>query len=150
MVDFTGPQRELLLGFLQASCRLPVATAPAFLEFPAESYWRGERHRVCDRPELVLRLIDELAGIGVEQVVLVSAAPPPATPHAMRGRPADLRARIGELVRSVEMAALHDGWSAAVNRFSGVFVVRPDHESDRAVRFRGHVRRVVRSPSHGA
>jgi hypothetical protein len=127
MVDFTGPQRELLLGFLEGACRLPVATAPALVEFPADSYWRGERHRVCDRPELVARLMDELAGIGVEQVILVSPAPPPAEPHAMRGRPVNLRARMGELVRAVETAALEDGRSAAVNRFSGVFLVRPDH-----------------------
>jgi hypothetical protein len=127
IVDFTGPQRELLVAFLHGSSRLPVATEPALIEFPAESYWRGERHRVCDRPELVARLVDELAGIGVEQIILVSPAPPPAAPHSMRGRPIDLRSRIGELARSVETAALLDGWSAALNRFSGVFIVRPDH-----------------------
>ena len=137
VVDFTGPLRELLMGFVDGACRLPVATAPALLEFPAESHWRGERHRVCDRPELVGRLIDELAGIGVEQVILVSAAPPPAAPHTMRARPIDLRARIGEIVRSVETAALADGWSAALNRFSGVFVVRPDHNPIGPFDFRG-------------
>lgn len=126
-VEFTGPQRELLVTFLQGALRLPVATAPALLEFPAESYWRGERHRLCDRPELVLRLIDELAGIGVEQVILLSAAPPPAAPHTMRARPIDLRGRMGELVRSIETAAVDDGYAAATNRFSGVFLVRPDH-----------------------
>jgi hypothetical protein len=126
-VDFTGPQRALVVGFLHGALRLPVATPPAMVEFPAESYWRGERHRICDRPELVCRLIDELAAVGVEQVVLVSPAPPPATPHSMRARPSEFRARMGELVRSIETAALHDAWAAAANRFSGVFVVRPDH-----------------------
>jgi hypothetical protein len=126
-VDFTGPQRELVVTFLQAALRLPMATAPVMVEFPADSYWRGERHRLCDRPELVLRLVDELAGIGVEQVILVSPAAQPAVPHMMRPRPAALRARAGELVRSIETAALHDAWAAAASRFSGVFVVRPDH-----------------------
>jgi hypothetical protein len=127
VVDFTGPQRELVVTFLQASLRLPIATAPAVVEFPADSYWRGERHRLCDRSELVSRLIDELAGVGVEQVILVSPAAWAAAPHGMRARPASLRDRVGEMVRSVETAALHDAWTAAANRFSGVFVIRPDH-----------------------
>lgn len=127
IVDFTGPQRELVVTFLQASLRLPIATAPVAVEFPADSYWRGERHRLCDRPELVFRLLDELAGVGVEQVILVSPAAWPALPHGMRPRPAALRERIGELVRSVETAALDDGWTSASSRFSGVFVIRPDH-----------------------
>jgi hypothetical protein len=72
-------------------------------------------------------LIDEVAAIGVEQVILVGAAPPPAAPHAMRARPIDLGGRIGEVVRSVESSAFEDAWSAAATRFSGVFVIRPDH-----------------------
>ena len=127
IVDFTGPQRELLVTFLQAALRLPIATSPALVEFPADSYWRGERHRLCDRPELVSRLLDELAGVGVEQVILVSPAAWSAAPHGMRPRPAALRDRVGEIVRSIETAALHDGWTSAANRFSGVFVIRPDH-----------------------
>jgi hypothetical protein len=126
-VDFTGPQRELLMGFLSGALRVPVVTAPAQLPFPADSFWQGERHRVCDRPELVVRLVDELAGIGVEQIILVGAAPPPAAPHAMRAQPIDLRARIGEYVRSIEAAALADAAMLARIRCAGVFVVRPHH-----------------------
>ncbi|MEO8070013.1 MAG: hypothetical protein ABI652_01315 [Acidobacteriota bacterium] len=126
-VDFTGPQRELIIDFLLGALRLPVATSPHVVQFASDSFWQGERHRICDRPELVTRLIDELAAIGVEQVILVSPAPPPAAPHAMRARPAALRARVGELIRSLETAAVQDGAVAAASRFSGVFVVRPDH-----------------------
>jgi hypothetical protein len=126
-VDFTGPQREAVVAFLEASLRLPILTAPAIVEFPADSYWRGERHRLCDRPELAVRLVDELAAVGVEQVILASPAAAPAAPHTMRPRPAALRARAGEIVRSMETAALHDAWVAAATRFSGVFVVRPVH-----------------------
>jgi hypothetical protein len=127
MVDFTGPQRDLLVGFLQAGLRLPVATAPVEVEFPVDSFWRGERHRWCDRPELAARLVDELAAIGVEQVILVSPSAPPAAPHALRVRPGDLRARTGEMVRSIETAVIQDAWTAAAARFSGAFLVRPDH-----------------------
>jgi hypothetical protein len=126
-VDFTGPHRETLVAFLQASLRLPLVTAPAVVEYPADSFWRGERHRLCDRPELAARLVEELAGIGVEQVILACPAAEAAVPHTMRPRPAALRARAGELVRSIETAALHDAWAAAATRFSGVFVVRPAH-----------------------
>jgi len=137
VVDFTGPQRDLLMSFLAGAFSLPVVSQPAIVEFPTDSYWRGERHRVCDRPDLVLRLIDEFAGIGVEQLILVSPAPPPATPHALRAQPIDLRARMGELVRSMETAALADATTAALSRFSGLFVVRPTHNPIGAFDFGG-------------
>jgi hypothetical protein len=127
IVDFTGPQRGLLVDFLHGALRLPIATEAEPIQFPSDSYWRGERHQVCDRPELVSRLIDEIAGVGVEQLILVSAAPPPALPHGMRSRPAELRSRLGELVRSLETAAFQDACAAAFPRFSGTFVIRPQH-----------------------
>jgi len=107
--------------------RRPIVTAPAVVSFPSDSFWRGERHRLCDRPELVTRLVDELIGIGIEQIVLIGAAPPPALPHAMRARPIDLRGRIGELIRSIEGAAMTDAAAAAGARLGTVFVIRPDH-----------------------
>jgi hypothetical protein len=127
IVDFTGPQRELLTSFLEGALRLPVVTAPAVMAFPSDSFWRGERHRVCDRPELATRLVDELIGVGIEQIVLIGAAPPPAVPHQMRAQPVDLRGRIGELVRSIEGAAFTDAAMSAGARLSNVFVIRPDH-----------------------
>jgi hypothetical protein len=45
----------------------------------------------------------------------------------VRPRPIDLRARIGEIVRSVETSALQDAFANAATRFSGVFVIRPAH-----------------------
>jgi hypothetical protein len=127
IVDFSGLQRELVVDFLKGALRLPVASAPHVVQFPTESYWRGESHRLCDRPELAVRLIEEIATAGMEQVILVSPAPPAAVPHGMRSKPLDLRGRTGELLRSIETAALQDAWSAAVTRFSGVFIIRPDH-----------------------
>jgi hypothetical protein len=55
----------------------------------------------------------------------------------MRSQPIDLRARMGEMVRSMETAALSDGAAAALTRFSGVFVVRPDHNPIGAFDFAG-------------
>jgi hypothetical protein len=126
-VDFTGPQRDMLAGFLSGAFRLPVATAPAVVEFGADGYWRGERHRVCDRPDLASRLVEEVAALGVEQIILIGAAPASARPHAIRATPVSLRARMGELVRSLESSALSDAAAAAAARCGSVFVVRPEH-----------------------
>lgn len=126
-VDFTGPLRETVVGFLMGALRPPVIAPPATIEFPPSSYWRGERHRLCDRPELATRLVDEMAAIGVEQVIVISPAPPPATPHTLRAQPINLRARAGELVRAIETAVLSDTASLCARRFASVFVVRPDH-----------------------
>jgi len=127
IVDLTGPTRSLVVDFLLGAQRLPLVSAPQPIQFPAEGFWRGERHFVCDRPELTLRLIEELVTVGVEQVIIVSPAAPPAVPHAMRARPIDLRARMGEVVRSIETSALEDARAVAARRFSTTFVVRPDH-----------------------
>jgi hypothetical protein len=127
VVDFAGGARTLVIDVLRGALRLPAVMAPHACEFPAESYWRGESHRLCDRPELPSVLIDETSLAGVEQVILVSPAPPAAVPHGLRPTPLDLRARTGELLRSIETSALHDAWRAARTRFSGVFVIRPDH-----------------------
>jgi len=125
-IDLTA-QRDLIAEFLTAAMKLPVASAPHLVTFPADSYWQGETHRLCDRPELIMRLSDDLASMGVEQLIIVSAAPPPATPHGLRSRPLDLRARMGEMVRSLETVAVRDAWMGATARFASVFVIRPEH-----------------------
>ena len=49
VVDFTGPQRELVVDFLLGALRPPIVVAPQPVQFPMDSYWRGEAHRLCDR-----------------------------------------------------------------------------------------------------
>lgn len=126
-IDFSGPQRDLVADVVAGALRLPIATAPWPVQFPADSYWRGELHHLCDRPELAARLLEEIAGIGAEQIVLVSPAPPASAPHGLRPRPADLRSRIGAELRSMETAAFDDVCLAAESRFSSVFTIRPAH-----------------------
>jgi hypothetical protein len=126
-VDFTGPERQLVVDFLEAGLRLPIATPAWAVTLPADGYWRGERHHWCDRPELSARLLDEIANLGVAQVVLVGAAPQAAVPHGLRARPADLRSRIGAEVRSVETAVFDELSIAATGRFAAAFVIRPAH-----------------------
>jgi hypothetical protein len=136
-IDLSGSGRELVIDLLRGALRLPAATPPHVVEFAADSYWRGEAHRLCDRPELLVRLIDEISIVGAEQVVFVSPAGPAALPHGMRSTPLDLRARMGELVRSIETSALHDAWSLASTRFSGVFVIHPNHNPIGPFQFSG-------------
>jgi hypothetical protein len=126
-VDLTGPQRETLAGFLVGAFRLPIVNEPATVAFPLDSYWRAERHRVCDRPDLAIRLVDEIVRLGVEQLVIVSPAAEPARPSTMRARPIDFRGRTGELMRSMETAALTDAAGAARKKCQAVLVVRPEH-----------------------
>lgn len=127
LVDLTGPQRDMLAGFIAGAFRLPVVTQPASVTFPVDSYWRGERHRVCDRPELAVRLVAELVRLGVEQVIVVSASPAPALPSSLRSSPIDFRGRVGEFVRAVESAAVADAVESARSRCRAVFTVRPAH-----------------------
>ncbi|MFI5178711.1 MAG: hypothetical protein ACHQO8_09110 [Vicinamibacterales bacterium] len=127
VVDLSGSARDLVVDFLAGAQQLPVASAPHLVQFPADSYWRGELHRLCDRPELASRLVEEASAVGIEQAILVGAAAPPAVPHGMRAKPVDLRGRMGEVLRSIETAVLQDAASVAAHRFSGVFVIRPEH-----------------------
>jgi hypothetical protein len=106
---------------------LPGVTAGRSITFPADHYWQGETHRLTDRAELVHRLIDEVLSLGAEQIIVVTAAPPAGTPHALGPRPADLKGRAGEWMRSVETAVIDDAIAHAATRFSGVFVIRPAH-----------------------
>lgn len=127
LVDGREHDRGLVMDFLAGAVRLPAASAPHEVTFPDNGYWQGETHRWCDRPELVSRLIDEMARVGVEQVILAGPAPPASTPHDMRAKAIDFRTKMGETLRSVETAAFQDAWALAANRFSGVFAIRPSH-----------------------
>lgn len=54
-IDLAGPSRDLLVDLLAAAQRLPVAAEPYLMTFPTDHFWRGESHRLCDRPELAVR-----------------------------------------------------------------------------------------------
>src|SRR5690606_28982839 len=75
---------------------------------------------------LAVRLVDELAALGMDQIVLVSAAPASAGPHALVSAPVALRTRMGEIVRSFEAAAATEAAVAARSRGIPLVVVRPD------------------------
>ena len=125
MFDLAGVAREYLPDAVAAALSVPLATDWRSVTFAPDAYWRGETHRLCDRPGSLVRLVDELIDLGVEQIVLVSAAPESPGPHALATPRLDGRGRLGEFVQSSEAAILRD----ATTTTGGVrmFTIRPAH-----------------------
>jgi hypothetical protein len=123
--DMAGADRALLADAIAASLSVPLATDLHDTAFAAESYWRGETHRLCDRPASLIRLIDELIELGVRQIVLITGTPDPAGPHTMALPRFDGRGRLGEYLDSSEAAIVHD----ATTTTGGVriYTIRPVH-----------------------
>jgi len=126
VLDLAGAARVHLADAIAASLSVPVATDPHPLTFAPEAYWRGETHRVCDRPGALARLVDELVALGVDQAILVSAAPELTGPHALAAGRLDPRGRLGEYLQSAESAALRDAARAASPSLR-LFTIRPAH-----------------------
>ncbi len=125
--DLAGVGRDHVLDARAAALSVPLATEPRLVRFSPEGPWRGEAHRLCDRPESLARLIEEAAHAGAEQVILVSAAPPQGLAHELSGGRADLRGRAGEQLAAFETASFRDAVEQFTGRFASLFTVRPAH-----------------------
>jgi len=125
--DLTGVAREHALDSLEAALAVPLATQPHLVRFSSEGPWRGEAHRLCDRPEGLSRLIEEAAAAGAEQVILVSASPAEGRAHELSAGRTDLRGRAGEQLGAFETAALRDALEQFTGRFASLFLIRPSH-----------------------
>lgn len=125
VLDLAGADRERLTDAVAGALTIPMATEWRRITFAPDSYWRGETHRLCDRPASLIRLIDELIDLEVEQVILVSAAPDAAAPHALAAPRLDARGGLGEYVASADSAIVRD----ATTTTGGVriFTIRPAH-----------------------
>ena len=135
--DLAGAGRDLALDALAASVCLPVVTEPHLVTFAPESQWRGETHRVCDRPDGAARVLEEVLNAGAEQAVVVSSTAELAGPHALSAGRGDARGRAGEYLASVEAAAVRDAVTARVGHFQGLFLIRPTHNPLGPFDFRG-------------
>ncbi len=122
--DLAGVSRDHLIGAVLAAVALPVATELRLMEFPAESYWCGEVHRVASRPAAVDRILSELPLAGVEQVIVVSAFPELDGPHRLTVPRSDWRGRVSDYLAGADAAGLRSA-SAATEAFQGVYLVRP-------------------------
>lgn len=126
-VDLAGAARDHVLDAVSGALTLPVATEPQLLGFAPESYWRGETHRVSDRPSALLRVLEEVRSAGASQVIVVTASEEMGGPHELSRRRVAPRARLGDYLASNESAATRDALGAAAEWFDALFVVRPAH-----------------------
>lgn len=127
VLDLSGLARDHLPDAVAASLAVPLATEPHTIRFAPDAYWRGELHRLCDRPASLGRLLEELALLGVEQIVLVSAAPDSPGPHTLAPVRLDGRGRLGEYLQSTEAAIVRDASRQATAEGLRMFTIRPAH-----------------------
>jgi hypothetical protein len=127
VLDLSGLGRDHLADAVAAALTVPLATDLHPIRFAPDAYWRGETHRLCDRPGSLDRLLEELAALDVEQVVLVSAAPQSPGPHTLAPPRLDGRGRLGEYIQSCEAATVRDASTARREEGPCIFTIRPDH-----------------------
>lgn len=125
--DLSGIARDHLVDVVSGALAIPVACEPRAITFTADSYWRGETHRLCDRPAAVSRLLQELIELGAAQLIVVSAAADTAGPHALVAPRLEGRARLGEYLQSSETAAVRDTVRLAATLPVKLFTIRPGH-----------------------
>lgn len=125
--DLAGLAREYLVDVMSGSLSVPGLSDPPLVRFSADSYWRGEVHRLTDRPAALGRLLEEVAAAGAEQVVVVSAAADPPVAHELLAPRIDAMGRLSEHAASAEAAALRDALRHLPHHFRGVYAVRPPH-----------------------
>ena len=100
------------------------------MTFAPDSFWRGETHRLCDRPGSVARLLEE------------SRRGRCHAGHHRHGRRSgserrigsgrrdlDLAGRFGEFQSAAESVALRDALEAIGPRFDSVYVIQPTHNA---------------------
>jgi hypothetical protein len=136
-LDLTGVARSHATDALVGALALPAATEPHLLVFAPESVWRGEAHRLCDRPDAIGRLLEEVALAGAEQAIVVAGVPSASGPHALRSGRLDARGQVGEYLASIETSSLQDAVSARTGLFQAIFQIRPAHNPLGPFDFRG-------------
>ena len=129
VLDLAGAGRDRAIDLVAAALTPAVGFDPWLVTFAPDSHWRGETHRLIDRPGAVHRLLEEVAAAGVTQIVVVSACGPEGDPHRLRAAPLHPRQRLGEFIVAAEAAALRDALEMARLRFDAVFTIRPAHNA---------------------
>ena len=112
---------------LAASLCLPIVTDAHSVRFSEEGRWRGELHQLCDRPGATVRLLEEVANAGAEQVIIVTALPESTGPYSVESARRDARGRAGAQLASIETPSLRDALAASAGRFQSIFQIRPVH-----------------------
>ena len=125
--DLGGLARDHLIDVMRASVSVPGLTEPTLVRFAADSYWRGEVHRVIDRPASLARLLEEAAAAGAEQLIVVSGSPEPPGPHELSRPRLDPMGRISDHAGAMDAAAVRDALRHVQHRFRAVYAIRPSY-----------------------
>jgi len=123
--DLAGLARDHLIDVVRAALGVAGLTDASLMRFGADTYWRGEAHRLIDRPPALSRLLEEAAAAGAEQVILVSAAPAAPGPHELARPRVDPLGRLSEHASSMEAAAARDAVRHVQHRFRSLYEIRP-------------------------
>jgi hypothetical protein len=126
-LDLAGLGRDHAFDVMGAALTPPVACEPRLVSFAPDGYWRGETHRLCDRPGSVIRLFEELAAAGISQLIVVTAASSSLAPHRLRAQRLDIRSRLGEFLAASEAASMRDAIDLALLRFDAFYLICPSH-----------------------
>ena len=127
VLDLADADGGYALELLGAALTPPLACDPQLLTFGTDRFWRGETHRLCDRPGALTRLVVELEDAGVTQAIVVSAVAPATAPHHLQAPQLDPRSRLGEFVMTAEAAALHEAMALARLHFQAAYLIAPAH-----------------------
>lgn len=127
VVDALDQGGALVMDGLAAALTVPLVSEPHPMTFPVDSYWRGETHVLTDRPESLVRLLEEVSAAGAEQVIVVNASAPVSAPHGLSSRQADPRAWLGQNLASQDCAAVRDAMTVLFDRFTGLYLIQPTH-----------------------
>ncbi|MGQ0732710.1 MAG: patatin-like phospholipase family protein [Acidobacteriota bacterium] len=125
--DLAGLAQDHVVDVMRAALSVPGLTEPALVGFSADSYWRGEVHRLLDRPAALSRLLEEAAAAGAEQLIVVSAAPEPPRPHELAQPRLDPLGRLSQHAASLEAASVRDAVNHLQHRFRAVYEIHPGY-----------------------
>ena len=127
VLDLAGVGRDHALDVVAAGLTPLRVCDPYPMTFAPDSFWRGETHRVCDRPGAIHRLLEEVAAAGARQAIVVSAVAPVDAPHHLRATRLDVRGRFGESQSVADAVALRDALEAMSVHFDAIYVIQPAH-----------------------
>jgi len=129
VVDLSGDGGRHVVDAIAGALAVPWLAEPHVVRFDPAGFWRGESHRVCDRPAAIVRLLEEVSAAGAEQVIVVTSDVAVDRPHALRARAVEPRARLAEYLAGAEASSARDALTALFDRFSGVFQIQPTHNA---------------------
>jgi len=124
--DLSGVARDYVVDAVAGALAVPMATEAHPVRFAPDAYWRGETHRLCDRPAGLVRLLQEMASLGVEQAIVVSSSSGASGPHALAPPRLDGRGRLGEYLHSTDASAVRDACAAGCG-ITRLFTIQPVH-----------------------